>query len=139
MWVSVLTKGCQATLRTRQQIEANVPKALRRELRHLGSIVLTISPTTLGSGPGYRCRLRIWSPDLGVLIVNEVGHTVRSTAQQATTRARQAVRRRIHKQHSKYRHLKRNRFERFSRRGGDNFAKEAREQSMGTWKQHATK
>jgi hypothetical protein len=96
----------------RQRIETCMQRALRRELRHIGSIVLTIGPTAIGDSPGYRCRLRIWSHELGVLVVNETGHTVRTTIQHATSRARHAIRRRIHKQYSKYRRIKGSRLNR---------------------------
>jgi hypothetical protein len=107
MWISVLTKRCKLSPRMWQSLESHVRRALRRELRQIGSIVLTVAPTKLGGETAYRCRLRIWSHYLGVIVVSEVGLTIRSTTQQATARARHAVRRRLHKHLSRFRRAKR--------------------------------
>jgi hypothetical protein len=109
MWISIQTKRCKLSQRMRQSIETHVRAALRRQQRLIGSMVLTISPTNLGVEPGYRCRLRIWSHYLGVMVVSEIGHTIRSTTQQATARVRHAVRRRLHKRLSRFRRAKRGR------------------------------
>jgi len=111
MWISILTKRCKLTRRMRHKMETYVRRALWRERRQISSIVLTISATTIGGEPAYRCRLRIWSHYLGVIVVSDVGHTVRTTTQHVVSRARHAVRRRLHKRLSKYRRLKRFRFE----------------------------
>jgi hypothetical protein len=98
----------------RQQIETYVRRTLWRERRQIGSIVLTISATTSsGSDPAYRCRLRIWSHYLGVIVVSDIGDTVRTTTQHVASRARHAVRRRLHKRLSKIRRVKRAHFERW--------------------------
>jgi ribosome-associated translation inhibitor RaiA len=106
MWMSILTKRCKLSPSMRQRVESHVRRAVRREQRQIGSIVLTISPTKLGEEPGYRCRLRIWSHYLGVIVVSEIGHTIVSTTQQATARVRHAVRRRLHKRLSRFRRAK---------------------------------
>ena len=112
MWISILTKRCHLSPRMRRQIETFVHRALRRERRQIGSVVLTISATTLAGEPAYRCRLRIWSHYLGVVVVSDLGDTVRTTTQQVTTRARHAIRRRLHKRLSKLRRIKRHRLDR---------------------------
>jgi hypothetical protein len=107
MWITILNKRCQLSRRMREKIETYVRRALWRERRQIGSIALTISPVSLGDEVAYRCRLRIWSHYLGVTVVSDVGHTVRSATQQATARARHAVRRKLHKKLSKFRRVKR--------------------------------
>jgi hypothetical protein len=92
-------------------------RALHRERRQIGSIVLTIRPTTLAGEMGYRARLRVWSHYLGTTVVSEMGHTVRTTVQQVTARARHAIRRKLHKRLSRFRRLKRNRIDRWVTHG----------------------
>jgi hypothetical protein len=109
MWISVLTKRCTLSSRMRRTLETRVHRALRREQHQIGSIVLTISPTRFGEEPGYRCRLRIWSHYLGVIVGSENGHTILSTTQKAMARVRHAVRRRLHKRLGRFRRAKRGR------------------------------
>jgi hypothetical protein len=106
MWISIQTKRCELSQRMRESMETHVRRALQRQQRQVGSIVLMISPTKLGEEPGYRCRLRIWSHDLGVIVVSEIGHTLRSATQLATTRARHAARRRLQKRLTRFRRAK---------------------------------
>jgi hypothetical protein len=97
----------------RKNIETFLRRALRREQRQIASVVAMIRPTTLGGEPGYRCRLRLWSHYLGDIVVSDVGPSVRSALHPAMTRARQAVRRRIHKRLAKFRRIKRSQLQRW--------------------------
>lgn len=109
MWISIQTKHCKLSPRMREAVERHVGRALWREQRQIGSIVLTFKPSKLGGEPGYHCRMRIWSHYLGGIIVSEVGPTIRNTAQQATARVRHAIRKRHHKRLRRFRRLKHSR------------------------------
>ena len=107
MSIIIQTKHCKLSPRFRHLIESYVRRAMRRELRQIGHVTLTISPTTFAGEPGFRCKVRIWSHFLGDIVVDDVGDTVWSTTQGVTARARHAFRRKLHKRLGKYRRIKR--------------------------------
>lgn len=107
MWISIRTKRCRLSPRMRSRIESHLLRTFRREARHIGSVVVTVSPVALDADPGYRCQLRIWSQDLGTIVVSDLGPTVRAATQQAAARARHALRRRLQKRLAKLRRVTR--------------------------------
>lgn len=107
MWISIRTEGCQFSPRMRRNVEAFLRRALRREQRQIGSVIVTFRAMSVHGEPGYRCLLRTWSHHLGEVVVSDVDHTVRSALHQTTVRARQAIRRKIHKRLAKLRRIKR--------------------------------
>jgi hypothetical protein len=99
MWTSVRTKRVWISPRQRQWIETFARRAFQRELQHIGSVVVTLSPAKKGGVIGYTCGFRIWSHYLGLINVLDTGDTVRAAVHQAALRARQALRRRLHKRY----------------------------------------
>jgi hypothetical protein len=98
-WTSIRTKRLRISSRQRRLIDAFVRRTFHRELRHISSVVILLGPAKIGGGIGYACRVRIWSHYLGLIAASDVGDTVRTAVQQASLRARHAVRRRLHKLH----------------------------------------
>ena len=70
------------------------------------SAVVLLGPAKIGSDFGYTCRVRLWSQYLGLITASVSGDTLRSAVQQASLRARKALRRRLHKRHDGKRRLK---------------------------------
>jgi hypothetical protein len=97
----------------RQKIEEFVFNLFRRERRQIASAVLSVEPAKLSGGElGFTCRIRLWSPYLGLVTVVESGDTVRTAVQQASLRARHVVRRRLHKRRSQRRRFSADRLDR---------------------------
>ena len=99
MWTSIRTKRLRISPRQRQLVDSFVRRTFDRELRQIGSVVVTLSPAKIGTALGYTCGVRIWSHYLGLITARDVGDTVRNAVQQASLRARKALRRRLHKRH----------------------------------------
>jgi hypothetical protein len=90
----------------RRNIEAFVRRTFQRERRQIASAVISVGPAKLHGGElGFTCRIRLWSSYLGMVAVADIGDTVRTAVQQASLRARHAVRRRLHKRRSQTRRL----------------------------------
>jgi hypothetical protein len=105
MWTSIRTKRVRISPRQRQSIDAFVRRNFRRELRHIGSVVVTLGPDKTGGAIGFKCSVRIWSQYLGLIVAADVGDTLRTAVQQASLRARSALRRRLHKRHDSTRRI----------------------------------
>ena len=113
MWISIRTKRIKVSSRMRESVESYIRRAFQRERRYVGSIVVGLRPAKLAGDIGYECRLAIWSHYLGLTVVSDVGDTVRTALQQTSLRAREVVRRRLHKRRGNGRRLKRDRFSRW--------------------------
>jgi hypothetical protein len=110
MWITIGTKRITLSPRMRRNIEVFVSSVFQRERRQIDSCVLSIGPAKLGGGEsGLTCRLRLWSSYLGSIAIRETGDTLRTVIQKAALRARQVVRRRLHKRRSQSRRLGHNR------------------------------
>jgi len=105
MWISIRTKSIKVSSRMRKTVESYIRRAFERERRYIGSIVVGLRPAKLGSDLGYGCRLTIWSHYLGLIVVSDVGDTVRTAVQQTSLRAREVFRRRLHKRRGNARRL----------------------------------
>ena len=106
MWISIRTKRTNLSPRMRQNIDAFVRRTFPRERRQIASAVISVGPAKLyGGEPGFTCRIRLWSSYLGMVAVADIGDTVRTAVQQASLRARHAVRRRLHKRRSQTRRM----------------------------------
>lgn len=105
MWTSIRTKQLRISPRQRQLIDAFITRNFQRERRHVGSVHVTLGPAKIGGGLGYTCRVRIWSHYLGLITAEDLGDTVRTVVQQASLRARSAMRRRLHKRHDSGRRI----------------------------------
>jgi hypothetical protein len=103
MWTSIRTKRLRVSLRQRQLIDAFVRRTFQRELQYVDNLVITLSPAKLSDVSGHSCQVRIQSRYLGLIIASDVGDTLRTAVQQASLRARGALRRRLHKRHSRAR------------------------------------
>jgi hypothetical protein len=99
MWTSIRTKRLRISPRQRQLIDSFVTRTFHRELRHVGSVHVTLGPAMISGAVGFTCRVRVWSHYLGLITADEVGDTVRTAVQQACLRVRSALRRRLHKRH----------------------------------------
>jgi hypothetical protein len=112
MWISIQTNRTKLSQRMRENIEAFVRRTFQRERRQIASVVISVGSVKLGGGElGFKCRLRLWSSYLGLVTVRDVGDTVRTAVQQASLRARHAVRRRLHKRRSQSRRFSRSRID----------------------------
>ena len=96
MWISIQTKRVNISPRMRRKIEDFIDRLFERERRYVGSVVISIRPTTLGRDVGYACRITLWSHYLGLTVVSDCGDTIRTAVQQAALRSRQVIRRRLH-------------------------------------------
>lgn len=105
MWTSIRTKQLRISPRQRQLIDAFITRTFQRERRHVGSVHVTLGPAKIGGGLGHACRVRIWSHYLGLITAEDLGDTVRTAVQQASLRARSAMRRRLHKRHESGRRI----------------------------------
>jgi hypothetical protein len=105
-WTSIRTKRLGITPRQRRLVDAFVRRAFYRELRHISSVVVLLGPAKIGSEIGYTCRVRIWSHYLCLITASALGDTLRTAVQQTSSRARTAVRRRLHKRHDGKRRIK---------------------------------
>lgn len=105
MWTSIRTKRLRISPRQRQLIDAFITRTFQRERRHLASVHVTLGPAKIGGELGYTCRVRLWSHYLGLVTATDVGDTVRTAVQQASLRARSALRRRLHKRHDSGRRI----------------------------------
>jgi len=113
MWISIRTKRIKVSSRMRESVESYIRRAFERERRYVGSIVVGLRAAKLAGDIGYECRLAIWSHYLGLIVVRDVGDTIRTAVQQASLRAREVVRRRLHKRRGNGRRLKRDSFSRW--------------------------
>jgi ribosome-associated translation inhibitor RaiA len=113
MWISIRTKHVRISTRMRLKIEAFVRRALQRERRYIGSVVVGIEPAQLGRELSFDCRITVWSHHLGLLVANDVGGTIRTAVQQTVLRAREAFRRQLHKRRTIARRNSRSRVSRW--------------------------
>ena len=97
MRITLHTKQLRLSARKRELIEAYVRRILRRQQPQLAHCEVTIAPIVERGNLKRICRVQLWSPGLGSVVVHAVADTIRSTVQQAAVRARAALRRRLHK------------------------------------------
>ena len=119
MWTTIQTKRVRISPRQRQLIEAFVRRTFQRELRHISSVVVALSPARIGGEVGFTCRIRVWSQYLGLITATQAGDTLRTAVQQAGLRVRSALRRRLHKRHDSGRRISQRQFARLGLRGGE--------------------
>jgi hypothetical protein len=106
MWITIRTKRTNVSPRMRRNIEAFIRRTFHRERRQIASAVILLGPAKLRDGElGFTCQIRLWSSYLGMVSVADIGDTVRTAVQQASLRARHALRRRLHKRRSRTRRL----------------------------------
>jgi hypothetical protein len=98
----------------RRKIESIIDRMFERERRHIGSVVVSIRPATLGRDMGFACRITLWSHYLGLTVVSYSDDAIRTAVQQAALRLREVIRRSVHKRRSKTRRMTRGRLSRLS-------------------------
>ncbi len=114
MWISIGAKRIELSPRIRQKVEEFVFNLFRRERRQIASAVISVRPAKLSGGElGFTCQIRLWSTYLGLVTVVDIGDTIRTAVQQASLRARHAVRRRLHKRRSQRRRFSADRLNRW--------------------------
>jgi hypothetical protein len=114
MWISIRTKRTDLSPRMRLSIDAFIRRTFHRERRQIASAVISIGPAKRYGGElSFTCRIRLWSSYLGMVAVADIGDTVRTAVQQASLRARHAVRRRLHKRHIQMRRFSAGRIDRW--------------------------
>ena len=101
MWTSIRTTRIDLSPRMRRNIEAHILRVFQREKRQIASVIVSLGPAKFsGDLLVFTCRIRLWSSYLGLITVSDVGDTVRTAVQQASLRARHAIRRRLNKRRS---------------------------------------
>lgn len=101
MLISIRTKRIKLSPYMRRNVEALLSRVFDREKRQIDRIVVAMGPAKLNRDlRAFTCRIRLWSAFLGLVTVNDIGDTVRTVVQQASLRARQVARRRLHKRRS---------------------------------------
>jgi hypothetical protein len=97
MRITLHTGQLRLSARQRKAIEAYVRRIFRRQQPQLAHCAVTMAPIVERGDLERVCRVRLWSPGLGSIVVRDVANTTRSAVQQAALRARGALRRRLHK------------------------------------------
>jgi hypothetical protein len=97
MQITVHTKQLNISARKRDLIEAYVRRIFRRQQELVTRCTVTIAPLADRGDLHRVCRLRLWSPRLGFIVVRDAGDSSRTAVQQAALRARAVIRRRLHK------------------------------------------
>jgi hypothetical protein len=97
MLITLHTRQLRINARQRHLIEAYVRRLFRRQQPQLARCDVNIAPIMERGNLRRVCRVQLWSPSLGYIVVRDVADTTRSAVQQAALRARAAVRRRLHK------------------------------------------
>jgi ribosome-associated translation inhibitor RaiA len=108
MWISIRTKRIDLSPRMRSSIEAHISRVFQREKGQIASAIVSLGPAKLsGELLMFTCRIRLWSSQLGLITVSDVGDTVRTAVQQASLRARHVARRRLHKRRTQRQRISR--------------------------------
>jgi hypothetical protein len=97
MRLTLHTRQLQISARHRELLEAYIRRIFRRQQSQVAHCDVTIAPIVERGNLQRVCRVQLWSPDLGYIVVRDVADTTRSPVQQAALRARATVRRRLHK------------------------------------------
>jgi hypothetical protein len=113
MWITIQAKHPSLSPRMRHKIDDFLRRTFHREERYIASCVVVLAPSKLGGQAGLTRRFRLWSAFLGSIDVVDFGDTIRTAVQQAALRSRKRVRRRLHKQRAKSRHLGRRQLSRW--------------------------
>jgi hypothetical protein len=97
MRITIHAKRLRISQRKRELIEARVRRIFRRQQAQVAHCAVSIAPVVERDNVARICRLRLWSPRFGSIVVRAAGDTTRTAVQQAALRAREIVRRRLHK------------------------------------------
>jgi hypothetical protein len=113
MLIRVQTKRRDITRRKRQIIEDYARRVFARQRWPISHCSITIAPAVGGDAIRWKCHIRLWSARLGSIGVCRTGDTIRTAVQQAAIRAREVLRRRLHKRRARARRPGRNRIARW--------------------------
>jgi ribosome-associated translation inhibitor RaiA len=103
MLITVQTKRVAITPRQRQTIERYIRRVFDRQRWQIAQCAVTIAPEVATDLERLACHVRLASQRLGSISVRDTGETMRTAVQQAALRAREVVRRRLHKRRAKAR------------------------------------
>lgn len=109
MLINIRSTRSALSSRLRRIVEFVVRRAFQRERVQLSGSTVRVQHTKLRNGQaGFLCTVGLWSSKLGRITVRHTAVTIRTAVQQACIRARETVRRRMHKRLSRSRRTARN-------------------------------
>lgn len=95
-----LVKNFKLGPNAHQRIETFVLRIFERERRKIASISLSIQAQSMGDQRVIACQIMLALRAGGLVTVSDFGDTIHTAVLQASLRARQVVRRRLHKSRS---------------------------------------